>query len=94
MGKHRITFDKSTFCCPDKGKISITVSQSPRLTGHALTTPKWVEYQMPVIWFNSTTSWLVNSSSQSRPDLSGRLFKFSHFVAKDLMKGIYQYYSS
>ena len=50
MGKHCTRFDKSTFCCPDKGKISITVGVSPRTTQHAYSQPrKWAEYQIHLI---------------------------------------------
>jgi hypothetical protein len=49
MSKYRTIFDKCTFGCPDKGKILITVPiYRDGLTQHTPTTPKRVEYQMPV----------------------------------------------
>ena len=49
MGKHHTIFDKSIFGCPDKGKISITVGVSPRLTQYIPTTQDLVEYQTLVV---------------------------------------------
>jgi len=84
MGKHHTIFDKSIFGCPDKGKISITVGVSPRLTQLIPTTPKWVEYQIPVI-SDKFNHFVVGELLFSLPWAnSPRLFRFSHFVAKDV----------
>jgi hypothetical protein len=68
MGKHRDIFEKSTFYCPDKGKISITVGANPQLL--QITPDKFKHFVAGEILFSFP--WAL------RP----RLFKFGHFMAK------------
>jgi hypothetical protein len=92
MDKHRTIFDKSIFGCPDKGKISMTVGISPRLKQHTSTTPKRVEYPTPVI-SDRFNHFVVGEPLFSLPwAVCPRLFRFSHFVAKDLINATYQHY--